>query len=138
MASAATPKLVVDTSVVVAVLVNEPTRTAVMRATAGVVALAAPSLPWEVGNALVAMGRRKLMTAAEAVKAWEAFAEIPLRYVEIDVSEAVRRAYAHGIYAYDSYVLEVAEKAGAGLLSFDERQIQVARAMGLSVVEIMT
>ena len=54
----------------------------------------------------------------------------------IDMPHALKLASEHGLYAYDSYVLVVAEKTHAPLLSFDRRQNQVAKAMGLALLEV--
>ena len=60
-----TPGLVIDTSAVLAVLLHEPTRPVLITATEGCGLVGAPSLPSEVGNALVAGFRRKRL-AVEA------------------------------------------------------------------------
>jgi len=130
--------LVVDTSAVLAVLLNEPARAAVVGATAGATILAAPSLPWEVGNALVALFRRRLAVARDVQKAWTAFLEIPIRYVDVDVPRALQLAVAKGLYAYDSYVLDAARVAMAPLLSLDEHQRRIATDAGLTLVEALS
>jgi len=48
-------ELVVDTSAIIAVLVREPLRAALIDVTAGADLLAPPSVHWEVGNAFSAM-----------------------------------------------------------------------------------
>ena len=62
--------LVVDTSVLLPVLLNEPTRRALVNATEGYSLVGAPSLPWEIGNALVAGVRRKRISAADVQQAF--------------------------------------------------------------------
>lgn len=128
--------LVVDTSVVLAVLLKEPSRAEIVRRTRGRRVLAAPSLPWEVGNALVALVRRRRAGPAEITAAWASFLKIPLRLAACDGAAAMRIAVEYGLYAYDAYVLEAARSAGAPLLSLDERQVAVASALGIDVMEI--
>lgn len=131
-----THMLVVDTSAVLAVLLNEPSRAAIVRRTRGRRVLAAPSLPWEVGNALVALVRRRRAGSTEIAAAWASFLKIPLRYTPCDGGAAMRIAVEYGLYAYDAYVLEAARNARAPLLSLDARQTAVAAALGLDVMEI--
>ena len=128
--------LVVDTSAVLAVLLNEPSRADIVRCTRGRRVLAAPSLPWEVGNALVALVRRKRAGSAEIAKAWASFLKIPVRYAPCDGAASMRIAVEYGLYAYDAYVLEAARSAGAPLLSLDARQKAVAAALGVDVMEV--
>ena len=61
--------LVVDTSVILAVVLNEPTKAVLIRLTTGADLIAPLSLHWEIGNALSAMLKRKRITEAEAQQA---------------------------------------------------------------------
>ena len=128
--------IVVDTSAVLATLLSEPARPAVLEATEGTTLLAAPSLPWEVGNALVALARRRLATGQEIQRAWAAFMHIPVRYVDVDVSAALALALDRGVHAYDAYVIEAARTARAPLLTLDRRQRRAAHAAGLESVKV--
>lgn len=128
--------IVADTSALLAVLLSEPARPAVLAATKGVALLAAPSLPWEVGNALVALARRRLATGRDVQRAWAAFLRVPLRYVDVDVPSALVLAIDQGVYAYDAYVIEAARGARVPLLSLDQRQRRAARAAGLELAEV--
>lgn len=129
-------KVVVDTSAFLAVLLSEPTRDAVIEATEGTSLLAAPSMPWEVGNVLVALVRRRLADSRDAQRAWTAFVRVPVRYIEVDVPAAIELALGHGLYAYDAYVIEVARSAQAPLLSLDRMQRRAAEAVGVELIEL--
>jgi hypothetical protein len=74
--------VVVDTSAVLAVLLREPSRDAL---TEGRSPIAAPSLPWEVGNALTAGLRRRKLTAKAVQLAWAGYVQIPVRLLHVDV-----------------------------------------------------
>ena len=128
--------LVIDTSAILAVLLNEPPRPAILDATRGARALAAPSLPWEVGNALVALLRRRRIRGQAMLEAWESFIHIPVRYVAVDVPEALRIAETHGIYAYDAYAIAAARSAGVALLTLDRAMARAARNAGADVMEV--
>lgn len=127
--------MVIDTSALLAVLLEEPERPALIAATAGVVLFAPASLPWEVGNALVAATRRKRLTAAEAERAWTACESVPLRFVDVAIGRAIVLAVDFGLYAYDAYMLELARHRGFPLLTLDKRLAAAARASGLELVE---
>ncbi len=128
--------IVVDTSVVVAVIVNEPQREVLIERTRGANLLAPPSVHWEIGNAFSAMLRRRRVTLAEALKAIEVYRQIPIRYVEVELEEALKVAGEAGIYAYDAYLIRCAQKYGAPLLTLDKELGRVAEGMGVEVIEV--
>jgi len=128
--------IVVDTSVIVAVIVNEPQREVLIERTRGANLLAPPSVHWEIGNAFSAMLRRRRVTLAEALKAIEVYREIPIRYVEVELEEALKVAGEAGIYAYDAYLIRCAQKYGAPLLTLDKELGRVAGRMGVEVIEV--
>lgn len=127
--------MVIDTSALLAVLLEEPERPALIAATAGAVLLAPSSLPWEVGNALVAAVRRRRLTPTEADRAWTAYEAVPLRLAEVDIGRAVAAALDLGLYAYDAYMLELARQRGLPLLTLDRQLGAAAAASGLTLVE---
>jgi len=127
--------VVIDTSALLAVLLEEPERPALIIATKGVVLFAPASLPWEVGNALVAATRRRRLTPAEAQRAWTAYERVPLRLVEVDIPRAVGLAIELKLYAYDAYMLEAARQRGLPLLTLDQRLRAAAATSGLDLVE---
>lgn len=59
-------KVVVDTSVIIAVIANEPEKDALIAKTKGVELLAPHSLHWKVGNAFSAMLKRQRIRLAQA------------------------------------------------------------------------
>jgi predicted nucleic acid-binding protein len=128
----------VDTSVIMAVILNEPTKPDLIEVTLGTEMQSAPSLPWEVGNALTALLRRGRIDLRQARAAVGAWAGIPVRLAGVDLERAVEIAESHGIYAYDAYVLECALHHGTPLLSLDRRQCEVAGEMGIEVLEVGT
>lgn len=125
--------MVVDTSAVLAVLLEEPERIALIAATRGATLYAPPSLPWEVGNALVALVHRRRLTLAEARRVWDAFQSVPMRLVDIDVGQAIASATELALYAYDAYMLELAVQRGLPLLTLDQKLRHAARARGVTL-----
>jgi len=129
-------EVVVDTSALLAVLLEEPERAALIAATTGAVLLAPASLPWEVGNALVAAIRRRRLTAAAAQAAWAAYGSVPVRLVEVDIAQAIVLAAELGVYAYDAYMLELVRRRGIPLLTLDAKLSAAARRAGLALMEM--
>ena len=129
-------EIVIDTAALLAVLLEEPDRPALLAATTGAVLFAPASLPWEVGNALVAAVRRRRLTPAEAQAGWTAYQTIPIRLVEVDITRAMALATERGLYAYDAYMLELARSRGLPLLTLDANLSDAARLAGIALVEV--
>lgn len=128
--------IVIDTSAVLAVLLDEPERPALIRRTGGAALLAPGSLPWEVGNGLIAGYRRKRLSARQVRDAWTSFERIPLQIVDVVVSRALELAGQVGLYAYDAYILEAARARRAPLLALDRRLRAAAAGLGLEAWEV--
>jgi predicted nucleic acid-binding protein len=127
--------MIIDTSALLAVLLEEPERSALIAVTTGVVLFAPTSLPWEVGNALVAATRRRRLTRAEAQRAWAGYEAVPLRLVDVDIGRAIGSAVDLGLDAYDAYMIELARQRGLPLLTLDKKLGAAARASGVVLVE---
>ena len=128
--------LVVDTSVLMAVLTSEPERPKLISLTVGVDLITPLSVHWEIGNALSAMLKKKRITLPQANSALAAYEKIPLRHVDVSMVEAVRIASELKIYAYDAYLIECAFSQRVALLSLDMRLLAAAKQWGVSIVEV--
>lgn len=126
----------IDTSAVMAVLLDEDVRPRLLKATRGVNLTAPSSLPWEVGNAVTALFKRGRLTRDQGIEVISSFLSVPIRLVPIDLGHAVSMAGEWGIYAYDAYVLAAAEQLRTPLLSLDEPQRRIAHALGLDLLEV--
>ena len=129
-------EIVIDTAAVLAVLLEEPERPALLAASTGAVLFAPGSLPWEVGNALVAAVRRRRLTSAEGEAGWAAYQAIPIRLVEVDIGRAMALATERGLYAYDGYMLELARNRSLPLLTLDAKLRDAAQLVGIALVEV--
>jgi predicted nucleic acid-binding protein len=127
--------MVIDTSAVLGVLLEEPSRAALIKATKGYGLVGAPSLPWEVGNALMAGVRRRRLSAEAVRQAWASYQVVPVRLAEIDVGRALEIAMGLGLYAYDAYVLETARAERLPVLTLDSGLTRAAQQLGLRLVE---
>jgi len=128
--------LVADTNIFLSVALNEPERERIIQLTTDASISAPEILPYELGNALSAMVKRKRLTTAEALKAHKAVNLIPVRLVSIDIQASLKMASEHGIYAYDACFLHCARVYSLPLLTLDERMKQVAEDLGLQVLEL--
>jgi predicted nucleic acid-binding protein len=130
-------KLVVDTSVLIAVIANEASKPRLVEETVGATLLTPLSVHWEVGNAFSAMLKRKRISLDEALQALSSYRQIPLRFLDVELESAVRLVEKHGIYAYDAYVIAAAEQQRCPVLSLDDGLIRAARAHGVDVLEFV-
>ena len=128
--------IVVDTSILVAVAVEEATKPALIAATRGAELLAPASVHWEIGNAFSAMLKHNRVTVAQAEAALAVYQLIPVRFVDVDLVEAIRIADAAGIYAYDAYILACARGTGYPVMSLDRGLLTVAESLAIDVVEV--
>ena len=128
--------IIVDTSVLIAVLLNEPLKANIVAATAGCSLIAPGVVPWEIGNALSAMFKRKRIELSVAQKVMSVFKSVPIRYVDVDFSRSLRLANDYSLYAYDAYFLDCAERHNVPLISLDVRMINAAREIGIEVKEV--
>lgn len=129
-------EMVVDTSVLVAVLVGAPERQALIDATSGASLLAPSSVHWEIGNALSAMLKRKRLTTKQAAEALSSYEAISIRYVDVDLGEALEFTDRLGVYAYDGYVLACARSRRAPLITLDRSMVAAAKKSGLTILEV--
>lgn len=129
--------IVVDTSVLIAVIANEPEKAALVEATTGVDLIAPHSVHWEIGNAFSAMLRRDRITLAQAVQAVQAYRKIPIRFMEVELQDTLKIADAMGVYAYDAYLIRCALRYKAPVVSLDRGLLRAARAMGADVIEVI-
>jgi predicted nucleic acid-binding protein len=122
---AARPPLVVDCSVVAAVLFDEPNREEVAQVLAGK-ELFAPEL---IADELVSVAVKKSVRGLDDVvrQALVDFAELELTRYRADVHAQWRLAMKYELSAYDAAYLWLAAELGAPLATFDERLGGAAR-----------
>jgi len=128
--------IVTDTSVLIAVILNEPEKKAIVNATAGHDLVGPCSIKWEICNAFSAMLKRKRLSLHSARKALAIFDVIPIRYLEVDFAEALKLAHDHNIYAYDAYFLDCASRHKKPFLTLDNRLKEHGRDVGIDIMEI--
>ncbi|MBN1956126.1 MAG: type II toxin-antitoxin system VapC family toxin [Anaerolineae bacterium] len=128
--------IVIDTSAIIAVIAGEPERDILVNQTKGANLLAPPSVHWEIGNALSAMLKRKRIALDRALEAIGAYWQIPIRFVDISLKDALHIADSLAIYAYDAYLIQTALQYRAPLMSLDTYLIECARKMNADLIEV--
>lgn len=127
--------ITIDTSALLAVLVNEKHKNTIIRITQGCNLQAPESLDAEVGNALSAMLKRNRISINNSWDIIKQFGLIPIRRTSLRLNQAVKLANKFGIYAYDAYVLDCAIQYQTPLLSLDKKMIEIAKQLQISVLE---
>jgi predicted nucleic acid-binding protein len=129
-------EITVDASAIIAVVLNEDSKSQLVDGTRGAELLSPPTLYWEVGNALSALFKRRRIDLAQARGALESLDDIAIRLADVDLDASVALAHEQSIYAYDAYVLECARRYRTPLLSLDGPQREVARKLGIEILDV--
>jgi len=128
-------EIVSDASAFLAVALNEADRDWVIEKTAGCGIISPEVLPYEIGNALIAVKRKGRLTNREVIQAFEAAQRIAVRLVAVRIHDALRIATRFNIYAYDAYYVQCCLENKLPLMSLDDLMCEVARKLGIRVVE---
>ncbi len=127
--------VVIDANIVIAVVLGEPERAWAIQATRAATAIAPRSLPFEIGNTLSGLLKRRRLSKSGVQAAWSAATAFQVTLCDIDMRAALRLAAAHDIYAYDTYMLQCAVETASKLATLDKKLAHVARTIGLDVLE---
>lgn len=102
--------------------------------TVGAHLIAPASIHWEIGNALSAMLKRERISKEKALLSLRAYRQIPIRFVDIDIENALSIAARFRIYAYDAYLMACASQYGTPLLTLDGALKVHATELGIDVL----
>ena len=128
-------KIVADTNTFIAVALEEPEKRQIIRFTVCKELVAPEVLPFEVGNALTAMVKKRALDPNEVISAWDVVQTIPVELRRIDIQAALGLAVRFNIYAYDAYFIECALSLRCPMLTLDHRMKMVARDVGIRILE---
>jgi len=129
-------KITADTNTFLAVTLYEPERDEIIRLTLDHEIVAPDVLPFEIGNALSAMLKRKRISPNELIDIWDATQKIPVDLRNIDIRKALEIASQFNIYAYDAYFLTCALSLHCPLITLDRRMNEVAKVLGIPIMEV--
>ena len=128
-------KIVADTNTFLAVALNEPEKDWLIQTTDGHDLVAPAVLPYEIGNALSSLVRRRILVATQLGAAWDAAAAIPVELATVDARASLLLAGHFRIYAYDAYFLQCSLESKCPLLTLDGGMKRVAKQLDITLVE---
>ena len=124
--------IVIDASCILEFLLNQDSKDFVTQK-AGSYNLVAPQcLPYEIGNAVSKLMKRKLISIFEGTAVYHEFVRIPFRFIEPDIPDALMIAGNTNSYAYDAYYISVAKRLGIPLFTMDENMKSNAQLQGVT------
>jgi len=127
-------EIVSDASAFLAVALNEIDREWVIGKTSGYSIVSPEVLPYEIGNALIAMKRKGRLNEREILRAFTIAQRIPVRLVPVEIQPAIKIATRFNIYAYDAYYLQCCIENRLPLISLDGQMCDIAGNLGIKVV----
>lgn len=123
--------IVIDASCILEYLLNQESKEIVVEKVGNYQLVAPQSIPYEIGNAVSKLMKRKLISIIDGVAVYHEFSRIPLRLVEPDIPDSIMIAGNTESYAYDSYYISVAKRLGMPLFTLDEEMKKNAVAQGI-------
>ncbi|MBI4559785.1 MAG: type II toxin-antitoxin system VapC family toxin [Candidatus Hydrogenedentes bacterium] len=128
-------RIVADTSTFLGVALEEPEKPRLIEITAGHELIAPDVLPFEVGNALTTLVCKGRLHRDQVTAVWDVAQRIPVELRRTDIRSALALAGRFGIHAYDAYFIECAVRLRAPLLTLDLKMRNVAKQVGVNVLE---
>jgi predicted nucleic acid-binding protein len=128
-------EIVSDASAFLAVALNEIDREWVIEKTSGYSIVSPEILPYEIGNALIAMKRKGRLNDREIFRAFNISQRIAVRLVPVEIHAAIKIALRFSIYAYDAYYLQCCIENRLPLISLDSHMCGVAESLEIKVVK---
>ncbi len=129
-------KLILDTSVVIALLAGDEEKDMIADAMDGNDLVCPESIKPEVGNAVSAMFKRGRINLEQGMEIIQGFHKLDITTVPLNLKRATEISHKHNIYAYDAYVLECAERLQSDLVTLDGRMREVTEKLGISLIEV--
>jgi predicted nucleic acid-binding protein len=129
-------EIVIDTSAVLAAVLDEPEKDQLKEETKGASLVSPPSLHWEIGNALSNQFKKGKLTLGQALEAVRNYEAIPIKFSDVDLSSSLEIAYSEKIYAYDAYMLSCCLVHKAPFLTLDLPLRQTAKKLKIKVIEV--
>ena len=119
-------KLVLDTSVVVALLASDEEQDHFLDIISKYDYVCSTSIVPELGNAVSAMFKRGRINLNQGLAIVDGFSKLDIQLVDLNLTRAVEISNSYHIYAYDAYVLECAERLQIGFVTLDNKMLVVA------------
>ena len=128
--------ITIDTSALVSVIGNEASKQKIIEITTGCSLCAPMSVHWEIGNAFSAMFKRRSSSIELAKQAIKAYREIPIKFIDVPLEQALEISSAQNLYAYDAYLIQCSQLTSTPLLTLDGGLKRAAQEMGVQILEV--
>lgn len=128
-------KIIADASAFLAVVLDESDRDWIIEKTLECQIIAPEILPYEIGNALIAVRKKGRLSDREVIKAFDISQRITAKLVPVRIHDALKLAVRFNIYAYDAYYLQCCVENKSPLISLDGRMCEIANKINIKVVE---
>ncbi len=128
--------ITIDTSALIAVIGNEKSKQKIIELSEGCSLCAPVSVHWEIGNAFTAMFKSRRLSLESAKQVLSAYQEIPIKFIDVLLTQTLDISHALNIYAYDAYLIQCAQQTSTALLTLDKGLAAAAEKMGIHVLEI--
>lgn len=128
-------EIVADASAFLAVVFNESDRDGVINKTLGRKIVSSEILPYEIGNALIAVRKKGSLNDREVLKAYDISQRIAVNLVSVKILDAIKIALRFSMYVYDAYFLQCCVENKLPLISLDDCMCVAARNLSIKVVE---
>jgi predicted nucleic acid-binding protein len=128
-------EIVSDASIFLSIALAENDRRWIIEKTTGCSIISPEVLPYDIGNALLALSRKGRLNDREILRAFDISQKISVRLVQLKIYDAIKIAIRFNIYAYDAYYVQCCIENKLPLISLDVRMCEVARSLGIKVVE---
>jgi predicted nucleic acid-binding protein len=93
-------------------------------------------LPFEIGNSLSSLIKRRRLLKYDAQDVFNSFRDVSIKLYGIDMDKALKIFVNYSCYAYDAYYLEVASRLKIPLLTLDTKMIKNGKDMGVTILEV--
>jgi predicted nucleic acid-binding protein len=123
-----------DASIFLSVVLNETDRDWIVHKTRGADIAAPEILPYEIGNALIAMNRKGRLTRRELLQAFDLSQKIRVKLVSVNIADAMKIAQRFNLYAYDAYYLQCCLEKRLPLMSLDHQMQSAAEKLNIEIV----
>jgi predicted nucleic acid-binding protein len=128
-------EIVADASAFLAVVLNESDRDWIVDKTIEAKLISPEILPYEIGNALIAVRKNGRLNDREVIKAYDISQRIAVKLMSVKIPDALKIAVKFNVYAYDAYYLQCCLENKLPLISLDDRMCDAARNLNIKVVE---
>jgi predicted nucleic acid-binding protein len=118
--------IVVDSSLIAAIVFAEPEFDLARARLSGFTPIAPALLDFDIANAMTTRLRRRAISVDEAAQATRDFLDLPVERAEIDAGALPLLADRFGLTAYDAAYLWLAGEIRAPLATFDARLARAA------------